>query len=78
MSGSRILQFSIDSSPRSRETRRRKQRGVPTCSPRSLPLLELCNDRAVPERLLNRLKRLDPEQLQIVEIVAIAIARGAA
>jgi hypothetical protein len=31
----------------------------------------------IPERLMKRLRRLDDEQLQIIEIVAIAIARGA-
>jgi hypothetical protein len=32
----------------------------------------------VPSTLLARLERLDPEQLQIVEIVVVAIARGSA
>ena len=42
------------------------------------PLLALCDvERPIPERLLNRLKRLDDEQLQIVELVAAAMERGA-
>jgi hypothetical protein len=31
----------------------------------------------IPERLLRRLRKVDPEQLQVVEIVAAAIERGA-
>jgi hypothetical protein len=32
--------------------------------------------KRLPPRLVRRLARLDPEQLQIVEIVAAAIVRG--
>ena len=40
------------------------------------PLLALCEDD-VPPRLLARLRTLDREQMQIVEVVVAAIARGA-
>ena len=41
------------------------------------PLLALYEDRELPPRLLARLKRLDAEQLQIIEVVTAAIERGA-
>jgi hypothetical protein len=43
---------------------------------RKQPLLALCDERELPPRLMNRLKRLDDEQLQIVELVAAAMERG--
>ena len=42
-----------------------------------LPLIALCDERPLPESLLRRLRRLDAEQLQIIELIADAIARGA-
>jgi hypothetical protein len=43
----------------------------PQCSPHADALSRL------PQRLVDRLLRLDAEQLQIVEVVAAAIVRGA-
>ncbi len=50
-------------------------------SPRSptptRPLLALCAEKELPPKLLTRLTRLDAEQLQIVELIAAALERGA-
>ena len=43
----------------------------------TLPLIALCEERPIPETLLRRLRRLDAEQLQVVELMAAAIERGA-
>jgi hypothetical protein len=40
-----------------------------------LPLIALCDDK-IPKSLISRLHRLDAEQLQIVEMIVAAIARG--
>lgn len=50
--------------------------GAATSSKRSPSSIAHCVG-AIPERLLLRLRKLDPEQLQIVEIVVVAIQRGA-
>lgn len=41
------------------------------------PLIALSEEKPLPDSLLRRLRRLDVEQLQIVELIADAIARGA-
>lgn len=41
------------------------------------PLLVLASGKEIPQRLQDHLERLDEEQLQIVELVAAAIERGA-
>jgi len=56
---------------------RPKTRGAATSSKPSRPLIALCEEREIPERLLARLRRLDAEQLQIIEMIAVAISRGA-
>jgi len=40
------------------------------------PLIALSEETPIPVSLLRRLRKLDAEQLQIVEIVAVAIERG--
>jgi hypothetical protein len=40
------------------------------------PLIARCEEERIRERLARRLRQLDVEQIQIVEIVTIAIARG--
>lgn len=54
-----------------------KTPGEATSSKPSLPLIALCEDRPLPPRLLRFLKRLDDEQLQIMEVIVGAMLRGA-
>ncbi len=74
-----VIRFSIDGSRSSLEhstrKRRRQTRGGATSSKPSLPLLALCEE-TIPASLSRVLRTLDAEQLQIVEIIASAIARG--
>ncbi len=44
---------------------------------RQPPLIALFEETPLPESLLRRLRKLDAEQLQIMELIADAIARGA-
>ena len=72
-----IIQGWKDSSRPSIRTSRQKTRSKATSTKPLPPLIALCEDRELPPRLIARLKRLDAEQLQIIEIVAAAIERGA-
>jgi len=71
-----ILQFSKISQPNSTPKRQRKIHGVATSSKPLPPLIARCEEDRIRERLALRLRQLDVEQIQIVEIVTIAIARG--
>lgn len=68
------------------ETRKRQLKihgAVTSSAPRTpsekppRPLIALSEENPVRESLLRRLRRLDAEQQQVVEIIADAIARGA-
>lgn len=72
----KVLRFSNVSSTNSTPTRQQKTRGAATSSRRLPPLIALCEENLIRERLAMRLRQLDVEQIQIVEIIAIAIARG--
>lgn len=71
----RLINFSKLSLGDSTGKSRRKIRGA-AMSLKPLPPLIALSVEVIPIRLLDRLRKLDAEQLQIVEIVAIAIARG--
>lgn len=71
-----ILPFSKVSSLNSMPKRQPKTRGVATSSRLLPPLIARCEEERIRERLARRLRQLDVEQIQIVEIVTIAIARG--
>src|SRR4051812_3608127 len=75
-SGNQVLQFSKRCLPTSTKRHPLKIQSVATSS-RPLPPLIALSEGRIPERLLRRLEKLDHEQLQIIEIVAVAIARGA-
>lgn len=53
-----------------------KTHGAAMSSKPSPPLIALSEDQ-IPERLRRILRSLDGEQMQIVEVIAAAIARGA-
>lgn len=76
---SNVIHFSIggsrNSSARSTLKSPRKTRGAATSLKPLLPLIALCEGK-IPESLNSVLRTLDAEQLQIVEIIASAIARG--
>ena len=63
-------------STRSTPKRQPKIPGAAMCSKPLPPLIALCEERTIPASLNNVLRTLDAEQLQIVEIIAAAIARG--
>lgn len=71
----RVIQGLKNYSHRSTLPRRPRIHGAATSSKPLPPLIALCEEK-IPERLLERLRHLDGEQLQIVEVVVMAIARG--
>lgn len=75
--GALVLPFLLGSSKLSMAKCQPKTRGVATSSKPSLSSTAL-SVGAIQERLFHRLRKLDAEQLQIVEIVVAAIERGAA
>jgi hypothetical protein len=75
MSNLKVLPFSQLSSLDSIRMRPLKIRGEVTFSKRLQSSIAPCVE--LPESLLSRLRRLDREQLQVVEIVIAAIERGA-
>lgn len=56
----------------------RRTRGKATSTKPLPPLLALSEEQALPPTLLKRLRKLDDDQLAIVELVVAAIQRGAA
>ena len=77
MARRKVIQFSSGRSTRSMLKCRLKIPGEEMFSRRSPPSIARYGGQ-IPERLLSRLRRLDAEQLQVVEIVVVAISRGAA
>lgn len=73
----KVLRFSQLSLPDLTRTRPLKIRGEVTFSKPSPLSTARCDEKPLPAKLLARLRRLDAEQLQIIEIVAAAIERGA-
>lgn len=75
----KVLPFSKKYFALSTPKSQRKKRGEATSSRPSLPLLELCEGPTRSQVLLrcvDRLHRLDAEQIQVVEIIIAAIGRG--
>lgn len=72
-----VIRGSKNYSSPSTQTSRRKTPSKATSTKRSPPLIALFEEAELPPRLTARLRKLDAEQLQIVEIVAAAIERGA-
>lgn len=73
----KVLRFSPLSLPDLTRTRPLKIRGEVMFSKLSPRSIEHSAERPLPPSLLARLRRLDAEQLQVVEIVVVAIERGA-
>lgn len=71
-----ILPFLKVLSPNSTLKRQRKIHGEATSTKLLPPLIARCDEERIRARLALRLRQLDVEQIQIVEIVTIAIARG--
>jgi hypothetical protein len=81
---SKVIPFSKRSSIDSIKGRPLKIRGAETCSARRTPserqrplLTVRCDENPIRESLLCRLRKLDAEQQQIVEIIAGATVRRA-
>lgn len=72
----KVLLFSPKCSPGSTRKSQQRTPSKATSTKPLPPLLALCEEKPLPPRLLGKLRALDPEQLQIVEIVVTAIARG--
>lgn len=60
----------------SSEQVKRPKTGAAMSSSPSSPLLEPSNDRQLPPMLLNRLARLNDEQLAVIEVIAFGLERG--
>lgn len=50
--------------------------GTAMCSLPSLPLLALCNDLNLPPSLADKLRRLNADQLMLLEILAAGLLSG--
>lgn len=72
----KVLPFSPLALPESTRTRPLKIHGAGTSSKLSPSSTARSDVRTIPESLLRRLRRLDAEQLQIIEIMAAAFERG--
>jgi hypothetical protein len=73
----KLIHGSQPSLPHLTRTRPLKIRGEVTFSKRLQSSTEHYEEKALPESLLRRLRKLDAEQLHIITIVAAAIERGA-
>lgn len=72
----KVIPFSGHCLPDSITKHQLKIPSAATSSRPSPPLIALSEGLEIPESLLRRLRRLDAEQLQIMEIIAIAFERG--